>query len=408
MDRCGLLGEKLGHSFSPSIHKYLGNYPYDLIELAPEALPEFLSRGEFCGLNVTIPYKKTVLPYLKTLSPRAARLGSVNTIGKNPDGSLWGDNTDWDGFSYLLSASGLDTSLKGKKALVLGSGGASVTVRAVLEEAGANVIIISRSGPDHYGNLSRHADAYLLVNTTPLGMYPNNGAAALSLKELPHLQAVIDVIYNPLRTALLLEAEALGIPAINGLGMLVAQAAASAKLWGFCSDAEAQTKRILPLLQREKENIILIGMPGSGKTTQARLLGKVLHRPVFDSDQEIEKELGMRIPDFFASQGEAAFRQVETRVLARLGAMSGIILSTGGGAVTRAENYPLLHQNGTILWIRRALDQLSTKGRPLSQSRDVGDLYRERAQAYAHFADHAMDSQAKKSETLRRILEVLS
>ena len=406
METCGLIGQKLGHSWSPAIHEKLGSYPYRLFELEPEALPAFLSRGGFKGLNVTIPYKKAVIPYLAELSPRARQLGSVNTILRREDGSLWGGNTDWDGFSFLLRQSGLDPA--GLKALVLGSGGASATVQAVLKEAGAEVVVISRSGPDHYGNLSRHADAALLVNTTPVGMYPDNGAAPLSLRAFPALKAVFDVIYNPARTALLLEAEALGIPAFGGLAMLVAQAAESSRIWGFCQDPAAETARILPQLRRERENVILIGMPGSGKSTMARLLGRELDRPVYDSDKELETELGMSIPDFFAAHGEAAFREAETRVLKRLGAMSGIVLATGGGVVTREENYAPLHQNGQILWLRRDLDALSTRGRPLSQSRDVRQLYAERREAYERFADAEAFSQPNKADTLKKLLEYLS
>ena len=410
MERCGLLGRKLSHSFSPAIHASLGNYPYELIELEPEELPAFLARGEFHGLNVTIPYKKAVVPYLDELSPRAQILGSVNTILKRPDGTLWGGNTDWDGFAYLLDSAvkSLGLSLSGKKALVLGSGGASVTVQAVLKEAGACVTVISRSGPDNYANLDRHADAVLLVNTTPVGMAPKTGEAPLSLKGFPQLAAVIDLIYNPARTALLLEAEALGIPAWNGLSMLVAQAAESSRIWGFCNNPAVETARILPQLRREQENVILIGMPGCGKSTMARMLGEKLNRPVYDADKEIESEAGRSIPEIFANEGEEAFRKIETRVLARLGAMSGIVLATGGGAVTREENYPLLHQNGRILWIRRPLALLSTKGRPLSQSRNVSELYKERAGAYERFADAAVDSQPDKKDTLQLILKALT
>ena len=410
MTQYGLLGQKLGHSFSPAIHHMLGNYPYELIELEPEELPLFLKRGQFSGLNVTIPYKKAVIPSLDELSPRAALLGSVNTILKRPDGTLWGGNTDWDGFSFLLEeaiqARGL--SVSGRKALVLGSGGASVTVQAVLKEAGAQVTVISRSGPDNYTNLDRHADAFLIVNTTPVGMAPKVGEAPLSLKAFPQLACVIDVIYNPARTALLLEAEELGIPAYNGLSMLVAQAAESSRIWGLCEDPSAAVRRILPRLKRGQENIILIGMPGCGKSTMARMLGQQLKRPVYDSDKEIEKEIGMSIPDYFAREGEEAFRRIETLVLARVGAMSGTVLATGGGAVTRPENYPLLHQNGTIIMIRRPLSQLSSKGRPLSQSRNVEELYRERAAAYQRFADFAVESQPEREDTLKKILEVLS
>ena len=405
MERYGLIGKTPSHSWSPAIHKKLGNPNYTLFGLAPEALPGFLAGGNFRGLNVTIPYKKEVLPYLSELSPRAKLLGSVNTILKCADGSLFGDNTDWDGFSYLLKHTGFDVS--GKKVLVLGSGGASVTVQAVLQEAGAQVTVISRSGEDNYENLSRHAGARYIVNTTPVGMYPENGHAPLSLEDFPELDGVIDLIYNPARTALLMEAESLGIPAFNGLPMLIAQAAESSRIWGITNDPAAETERVLPQLIREKENIILIGMPGSGKTSMSRLLSYTLQRPVYDTDREIEKLIGIPIPNYIARRGEDAFRRVETKVLTRISAYSGVIVATGGGIVTREGNYPLMHQNGRIVWIRRNLNELTTEGRPLSQLVGVEALYEQRAPLYERFADCSVESQPKKEATMRRILDAL-
>ncbi len=404
MLRCGLLGEKLGHSYSPAIHALLGEYEYRLYEKAPDEVESFLRSGDFDGLNVTIPYKKTVLPLCADLSDEARAIGSVNTLVRRPDGTLFGDNTDAWGFRYLLSSAGIDP--RGQKALVLGSGGASVMAVYVLKTLGASdVTVISRSGPDNYQNLDRHADAELIVNTTPVGMYPNNGAAAVDLTRFPRCRGVADVVYNPARTALLLQAEALGIPHAGGLGMLVGQALrASERFQGRALDT-GLVGSITEKLRRESGNIILIGMPGCGKSTLAARLHELTGRPVFDADERVVSLAGKTIPEIFAGSGEAGFRALETQALAELGKLSGAILATGGGCVTREENYPLLHQNGTIFWLRRDTALLPREGRPLSENADLAAMYEQRAPLYARFADRIIDNDGAAEATARKILE---
>ncbi len=404
--RCGLLGRKLGHSYSPQIHGKLADYGYELFEREPEELEDFVREGAWQGLNVTIPYKKTVLPLCDALSDSAREIGSVNTLLRRADGSIYGDNTDAFGFAWLLEHSGIDP--KGKKALVLGSGGASVMACWVLRQKGARELtVISRSGENNYENLDRHADAELIVNTTPVGMYPNNGQAPVDLRRFPRCEGVVDVIYNPARTALLLQAEELGIPRAGGLGMLVAQAKRSSEIFTGAEIPDRRIEEITRELSREMENLVLIGMPGCGKSKIAALLGRRLSRPVLEADAEIERAAGLRIPEIFEKEGEAGFRERETAVLRELGKRSGCILSTGGGCVTREENYPLLHQNGLIVWRKRDIRLLSKKGRPISQSRDLEELYAERAPLYARFADLVIEETETVEEAAEKILEAL-
>ena len=376
MEHCGLLGERLGHSFSPRIHRELGTYAYALYEKSPGELEGFLKSGRFDGLNVTIPYKQAVMPYCAELSAQAAAIGSVNTLIRRKDGTLWGGNTDYDGFYALLRRSGL--AVCGKKALVLGSGGASRTVQAVLREEGAETVVISRSGPENYRNIHRHRDAQLIVNTTPVGMYPNNGAAAVDVADFPRCQGVFDLIYNPERTRLILDAQACGIPAFGGLLMLVEQARRAAELFTGRQLKGSLTERLTAQIARETRNVALIGMPGCGKTTTGRALAALLGRPFYDVDEAVEARCGKSLPDFFAQRGEAAFRQLETEVLAELSRGSGAVIATGGGVVVRPENYRLLRQNSTVVWLRRELKSLPTAGRPVSQSRSLEELACER------------------------------
>ncbi len=406
MLRCGLLGRTLGHSYSPAIHAELGDYEYKLYEKEPQELAAFLQSGEFDALNVTIPYKKDVMAYCAELSPAAQRIGSVNTLVRRKDGTLYGDNTDADGFAYMVKTSGVGVA--GKKALVFGSGGASVTACDVLKTLGAaSVTVISRSGPDNYENLDRHADAEILVNTTPVGMYPKNGVSAVDLEKFPDCRGVFDVVYNPARTALLLQAEKLGIRHAGGLSMLVAQARRASELFTGSQIANAEIMRIERKLAREMQNIVLVGMPGCGKSVVGAALAKRLGRPLLDSDALVTQTAKTPIPEIFRVQGEGAFRALETQALRELGKRSGAVIATGGGSVLREENYDLLHQNGVIVWLRRALSALPIDGRPVSQSVALDELYRTREPRYRRFADCIVDNCGSVDDAVNKIMEAL-
>lgn len=406
MLKCGLLGEKLGHSYSPQIHSMLADYEYKLFEKSPEELEDFLKSGEFDGLNVTIPYKKSVMPYCAELSPTAAQIGSVNTIVRRSDGNLYGDNTDAFGFENLIVHNGIE--VKGKKALVLGTGGASVTAQAVLKNLGASeVVVISRKGEDNYENIVKHADAEIIANTTPVGMYPNNGKAAVDLTQFPKLSGVLDVVYNPARTALLLQAEKLCIPCAGGLYMLVSQAKRSCELFTGKSIPDSEIDRIERVLSHQMQNIVVIGMPGSGKTAVSTMLAERLGRKIFDTDTIVSEKAGMTIPEIFAAQGEAGFRKLETEATAEVGKLSGNIISTGGGVVTVADNYELLHQNGVIVWIERDTNKLARDGRPISLSSDLNELYAARLPLYERFADIKADNNGDINDTVNAIMEMI-
>ena len=405
MLRCGLLGEKLGHSYSPEIHKMLAGYEYRIYERCAEELEGFIRGGEWDGLNVTMPYKKAVIPFCDELGERARLSGSVNTLVRRADGSIYGDNTDMFGFESLLRVNGIDPA--GTKALVLGSGGACASVRAVLDSLGAETVVISRRGEDNYNNLERHRDAELIVNSTPLGMYPNNGAQAVDLTAFPDCRAVLDIVYNPARTALLLQAEKLGIKNAGGLHMLVAQAKRSSELFTGARIDDAEIDRVERALMHRMMNIVLVGMPGCGKTTIAGIIGKMTGRPVQDLDTLIEQRAGITIPEIFARSGEEGFRALETQIITEAGAQSGTVIATGGGSVTRLENYAPLHQNAVIFWLQRDIDKLPRDGRPLSARADLNEMFRRRAPMYSAFADMTADNNGTPEAAAEMILEAL-
>ncbi|MBQ4339666.1 MAG: shikimate kinase [Firmicutes bacterium] len=405
MKKYGLIGEKLGHSFSPQIHGLLQDYEYRLYEVERDTLSRFMNETDLQGFNVTIPYKQEVIPFCKTLSDRAAAIGSVNTVVRMKDGSFFGDNTDYFGFEYMLKKSGV--SVSGKKAIVLGSGGASKTVQAVLKANNASsVTVVSRTGENNYGNLQLHKDAVVIVNTTPLGMYPNTGVSPVDLTSFPDCRLVLDLIYNPDKTALILQAKSLGIPAFSGLSMLVAQAKEASDIFTSTRSSDDVIASIEKTILSQTMNIALIGMPGCGKTTVGKLLAEMTDREFIDLDEEIEKALGRSIPDVIASEGLEYFRNTETAVLRKISCQSGKVIATGGGVVTIPENKPLLAQNSITVLLERPLKDLESKGRPLSQSKGVEALYNERKDLYQEWSELKIANISPK-QTAKEIKEKL-
>ncbi len=397
----GLLGRTLGHSWSVPIHAAAGNGAYRLIELEPRELSGFLSRPDIGGLNVTIPYKRDVMPLCDVIDPAARDIGSVNTIVRR-GGKLYAWNTDITGFLYMAALAGVE--LRGRKVIILGGGGTSLTAQAAARAAGARKIaVVTRSGPDNYGNLSRHADGEIVVNTTPVGMYPNTGEAAVDLTRFPACRGVLDVVYNPRRTALLLQAEALGLPCSDGLPMLVAQAIAAEELFFNRRIDPAENRRILALLRQKMENMVLIGMPGCGKSTVGAALAEMTGREAVDLDAEIVKAAGKSIPAIFAEDGEPAFRALEQNAAARFGAESGKIVICGGGIVKDEKNYGLLRQNGRIYQLDRAIEKLPSAGRPLSQGADLAAMAAEREPLYRRFRDVRIDNNGSAAESAAAI-----
>ncbi len=402
----GLIGEKLGHSYSHMIHARLADYRYELKEVAPERLDAFIEARNFRGLNVTIPYKQAVMKHCAELSPEAMEVGSVNTLIVRPDGSLFGHNTDIDGFIYMLRRGEIDPA--GAKAVILGSGGTSLTARAALTRLGAREIVtVSRKGPVDYAALyAEHADAEILVNATPVGMYPKNGASPVELDRLPKVRGVADVIYNPEKTALILAAQAKGIPAVSGLSMLVAQAREAAELFAGHAIPAGRVEDIVSEIGAQTLNLILVGMPGCGKSTLGQAVAAALQREFVDCDAEIVRRAGKSIPEIFAQDGEGAFRALESGVLADVCRGHGLVISTGGGAVLRAENRDAMRQNGRVCLIRRALALLPRDGRPLSASENaVARLWEARRAAYETAADFPVENDGTVEAAAEKIRE---
>ena len=405
MKSFGLLGEKLGHSFSPSIHWMLGSYSYELCEICPKDIEKFLRDNSLDGFNVTIPYKQDVIPYCSELSERACAIGSVNTMLKKPDGSYCGENTDYEGF--LLMMEPVADKIRGKKVLILGSGGASKTVKAVLSDLGADPLItVSRSGSVNYENISENSDAAMIVNTTPLGMYPDNGISPIDLSPFTECKLLADLIYNPAKTALMLQAERLGIPFRGGLLMLVEQARRASELFTGTSIPCETSRVIAEKIERQTKNIVLIGMPGCGKTSVGRHLHDLTKRKFIDIDEEIESREGSTIPAIFADTGEAYFRKVESEVLREFCKESGLVISAGGGAVTTPENKDIMRQNSTVVFIKRELKYLATSGRPVTKAKGTEQIYSERAGLYESWSDISVHNR-DPLKAAKKITEVL-
>lgn len=400
--RYGLLGEKLGHSHSPVIYSELGIDDYRLFEVPPDGLEPFLRGGGLAGLNVTIPYKKRVLPFCDTLTETARRLGNVNLLLFDGEGKIHGDNTDYGGFLYLLRRAGIDPA--GKKVLVLGSGGAARTVTLACFDSGAGEVVqVSRSGPDNYGNIHRHADARILVNATPVGMHPLADEAPLGLGGFKALGAVVDLIYNPLRTGLLQEARRRGIPCSCGLPMLVEQGRIAAGTFLGRDIPPEKSEEIHAALLRAVENIVLVGMPGSGKTSVAERVARETGRKRLDTDEMVRELTGRDPADLIERDGEGAFRRVEEEVIRKASGESGSVIATGGGAVLSGTNRAALRRNGRVYWLDRPLADLPLEGRPLSK--DLDRLYEERRPLYGEAADVRIDASRGVLSAARAILE---
>lgn len=399
----GLLGETLGHSFSPQLHRAFGDYNYCLLPTKRDAVAQLLEQRQFRGLNITIPYKQMVMPLCDEIDARAAQIGAVNTI-VNHDGRLIGYNTDIDGLLFMAQRSRIN--LHQKKVLILGSGGTSRTAIAAAQLCGSReIVVISRNGDNNYTNLHRHADADCIINTTPVGMFPDCRQSPIDLTQFSHLSGVLDVVYHPLRTALFLQAEQLGIPCACGLSMLTAQAKRATELFTGTIISDARTEEVFSALHRQLENIVLIGMPGCGKSTIADVLGERMGREVVHLDESIVQHAGLSIPEIFAQHGENYFRTLESDCIREVGKRTGIIISTGGGCVTRSENYAPLHQNGRLFHLVRDVSRLPSDGRPLSQRTAVETLWAQRKAQYEAFADVVIDNNGTVEQTVAQLLQ---
>ena len=402
----GLCGKTLKHSYSKVIHEFLGNEDYKLLGLEKDELYELFESRAFKALNVTIPYKQDALSLCDVVSDEARAIGSVNTV-VNKDGTLYGYNTDYFGFVYMLERAGI--SLKDKKVVILGSGGTSLTARAVCKGEGAReTVVVSRKGKVNYDNLPDHSDADVLINTTPVGMYPDNGRSPVDLSVFTKLSGVVDVIYNPIRTALVIEAQKRNVPSTTGLPMLVAQAVRAHEYFFDIKLSDDVIEEVYHKCLMKILNVVFVGMPGCGKTSVGKAYAGLVGRSFLDTDIFVEQQ-GTPIPEIFEKYGEETFRSKETEAIRMLSSMSEKIIATGGGAVKRKENVELMKQNGVVVYLKRDLDRLSTDGRPLSQGgkEKIRQLYDERYTLYENAADVVIETHEDVDECAKRLYNMI-
>lgn len=403
----GLLGARLGHSYSKPIHNLLADYEYELYAVTPDELKTLMQSRRFKGLNVTIPYKKDVLPYLDEVAPEVNEVGSANTLVMGTDGKLRGYNTDLPGFLSMADRAGI--MLTGKKVVILGSGGTSLTAQAAARRRGAReIIVVSRTGETNYDALyEKHTDAEIIVNTTPVGMYPNNGESPIELSAFPKCEGVLDVVYNPFHTALLFQAEERRIRSSNGLWMLVAQAKYAAEYFAGVSIPDQRVEDVYGKMRADISNVVLIGMPGSGKTSIGQAMAQKMGRRFVDMDELITRIAGKSIAEIFEESGEEAFRRIETEAARECGKEKGLVIATGGGAVTRYETMKALRQNGEILFIERPIERLETVGRPLSVGgvEALKKMYEKRRPLYEKYAANTIRNFGSLEDAVRIAME---
>ena len=399
------MGEKLSHSFSPQIHRLFENYEYKLLETNRDNLKNAIYNEDYSGFNVTIPYKKEVIQYLDEISKEAEKIGSVNTIVKR-NGKICGYNTDYYGFKYMLKNASIDP--KGLKILILGNGGVCPTVKTALEDMKAKeIVIISRKGENNYTNIDKHIDAEMIVNTTPLGMFPNNGECPINIDDFPKLKYTADLIYNPLKTRFVLESEQRGIKSVGGISMLVSQAKKASELFTENEISDTEQRKVLGKIIRKKKNIVLVGMPGCGKSTLGKILAEKSGYNFYDTDKIIEEKYSINISEFIREKGEKEFRILESKVIKEIGKLNHAIISVGGGAVISDENQFNLKQNSLVVWIKRDLSELTDKDRPISQKYGVEKLYEIRKPIYTKVSDFEIENCDIRS-SLKKLEDIIN
>ncbi len=406
MKKFCLIGEKLPHTLSPLIHSHFG-YEYGVEELpSADDIAAFMENCEYDGFNVTVPYKQDIMKHLDYIDELATKIGAVNTVLRK-DGKWFGYNSDIYGLEYSLSKTGIN--LAGKTIAILGSGGTRMTAELLAKKQGAKeVVIVSRTGDINYDNFYKKYDIQVIFNTTPSGMYPHMDELAFDISLIPNLEGAFDVIYNPLRTNFLLLAKKCGVVYENGLRMLVEQARVSRDIWFSQKSSTKDTERILKALVKERRNIVLVGMPACGKSTIGRKIAAELDMPFFDADVEIEKYCGRKPSEIISSDGEAAFRKIESEVMAVLASKAGVVIATGGGAVLKEENRTVLMRTGVVFYIKRDTSKLSTYGRPLSQGTSLNDLFEKRKPFYEAIADFEIQNNGEFIEAAKKIVNILN